>query len=334
MVETRSKQKPKRTATSQAQGTRQQTTLQESDEEIESIDDISENESEYGTTVIRAPKRRKRSRATAKALGKRTSKRLDLLFSMPLDIIFEVASHLAPRDLIALSKTSRVLCRTLCSPNASSLWKAARNAAGAPDCSPGFSEPQWASLMFGKPVCQQCNTTNIYNIEFGVRRRVCIPCKKHNLVPAVRFGKVFPDYDASIMDMVPHTRSGGWTPRRQPQSPGKFFWKSDVERIASEWAALQRDIHMYVKGARAKAAAYRKQRIDEAGRIAEHASVCDDWSRQVSWNRQNEAYKKIRERLLALGYDDEDIRYSICERPASRKMLSLRSILGVYPPRL
>ncbi|KAF8878931.1 hypothetical protein BD779DRAFT_1171205 [Infundibulicybe gibba] len=231
-----------------------------------------------------------------------------------------------PRDLISLSKTSKALCRTLYSPNASSLWKAARNAAGAPDCSPGLSEPQWASLIFGRPICQQCDTTNIHNIEFGVRRRVCIPCKKQNLVPAVKFEKVFPDYDASIMDMIPYTRSGGWRPRRSPQSPGKFFWASDVERIASEWAALQRDIHMYARGARAKAAAYRKQRIDEAARIAEHADICDEWLRQVSWKARTEArdkqmarFTEIQERLLALGYDDQDIHYSAFERPSFQK---------------
>ncbi|KAF8878920.1 hypothetical protein BD779DRAFT_1170672 [Infundibulicybe gibba] len=249
---------------------------------------------------------------------------------MPLDIVFEIASHLAPRDLLALSRTSKALQKMLHSPNTSSVWRVARSNVGAPDCSPGFSEPRWASLLFGRPICKQCDTTNVHNIEFGIRRRVCIRCQKQHLVSAVRFEKVFPHYESLIMDMVPHTLSGGWT--RGSRTPGKFFWASDVELIASEWAALQRDIHMYVKGARAAAAAYKKQKIDEAERIAQHAKVCDDWLRYCNMKLQMEADRKreeerkrkadqmreadqkwkrlvqaIQGRLLELGYDIQDI---------------------------
>ncbi|KAF8878939.1 hypothetical protein BD779DRAFT_1171393 [Infundibulicybe gibba] len=231
---------------------------------------------------------------------------------MPLDIIFEVASHLPPRGLVALSRTSEVLCRTLYSPSASSIWKAARSAVGAPDCSPGLSEPQWMSLIFGGPICQQCNTANVDKIDFSLRRRVCFDCKKQNMVPDVAFGELFPHYDTSIMDMVPYTRSGSWV-----LGCFKFFWKSDVERIASEWATLQKDIHISTKGAQAKAAAYRKQRIDEVEWITEHANVWDNWHHRFS---VDEAYKKqkardeaILERLLALGYDCRDYHYSDSE---------------------
>ncbi|KAF8878919.1 hypothetical protein BD779DRAFT_1789089 [Infundibulicybe gibba] len=257
----------------------------------------------------------------------RNGKMFDLLFSMPLDIVFEVASHLAPQDLLTLSRTNKTLHGTLHSPNASSVWKAVRSAVGAPDCSPGFTEPQWASLLFGRPICEQCGSKNVHNVEFGIRRRVCIRCKKQHLVSAAKLKKVF-GYKPLILDMVPYTLYGGWVPSHCKRSPGnlKYFWKSDVECIASQWADLQGNIRMDVGGAEAEAIAYRKQRIDEVERITQHAKFCNDWSRQVSETSHREAYEKqiarfdmIRERLLALGYDDRDIHYSMFNRSCFNK---------------
>ncbi|KAF8878927.1 hypothetical protein BD779DRAFT_1789097 [Infundibulicybe gibba] len=218
---------------------------------------------------------------------------------MPLDIVLEVAGHLAPQDLLALSWTSKALWRMLHSPNASSIWKVARSSVGAPECSLGFSEPRWAFLMFGKPICEQCGAKNVQNIEFSIRRRVCVRCKKQHLVSAMRFEKVFPHYESTIMDMVPYTRSGGWT--RGSRSPGKFFWASDVEGIASEWAVLQGDIHMYVKGARAAAAAYRSRRS-----MKRSASLSTRLLVEASRKRE-QRFQEIQGRLLELGYDNRDI---------------------------
>ncbi|KAF8878928.1 hypothetical protein BD779DRAFT_1553098 [Infundibulicybe gibba] len=320
MVKTRGQQKllecrPKR-KTRSLQNTRQQTALQvqESNEDVENRNDTSENESDYGATIKgRAQKRRKHTQPTRKTLGKRTAKCFDLLFSMPLEIIFEVAGYLTPQDILSMSQTSKALCKMLHSPNTSSIWKAARSSVGAPECSPGFSEPRWASLLFGRPICEQCGTKNVHSVEFGIRRRVCVHCKKQHLVSAVRFEKVFPHYESSVMDMVPYTRSSGWTHDRS-RFPGKFFWVSDAERIASEWAVLQKDIHMYVKGARAAAAAYRKQKIDEAERIAQHAKVCDDW---LSYSEERS--QEIQERLLELGYDNRDMNHFMFDTPNFQK---------------
>ncbi|KAF8878921.1 hypothetical protein BD779DRAFT_1676612 [Infundibulicybe gibba] len=334
-AETQTRYRPKRTIRSQAQtvqNARQQTSLQaqESDEGIQSNNDSSENESDYGTTVKgRAPKRRRHAQATRKALGKKKAKCFDLLFSMPVDIIFEGVGHLGcwpfgPSRYPFLKPGEQSPPKNVAfSERLFNLEGRAKQCWG-PDCSPGFSEPRWASLLFGRPFCEQCGTTNVRNIEFGIRRRVCIRCKKQHLVSAVRFEKVFPHYESSIMDMVPYTRSGGW--KCWSRSPGKFFWVSDIERIVSEWAVLQRDIHMYVKGARAAAAAYRKQKIDEAERIAQHAKVCDDWLRYYNMQLQMEADRKregrvqeIQGRLLELGYDNRDIPSFMFNMPSFQK---------------
>jgi F-box domain len=73
--------------------------------------------------------------------------------------LLEVFSHLTPKDIIHLSRTSRILRDTLMMRNATSVWKAARERCGAPECPSSMSEPQWAILLFGIlcQVCKRCS---------------------------------------------------------------------------------------------------------------------------------------------------------------------------------
>ena len=67
-----------------------------------------------------------------------------------------------------------------------------------PDPPEDMSEPAWALLLFGPAVCsvrrqsfsrivsilshdfwpQQCSTKNVHRVDFGLRRRLCVACKK------------------------------------------------------------------------------------------------------------------------------------------------------------
>ena len=107
--------------------------------------------------------------------GSRQRRSLSLLPAMPLDVLFEVRitlaatsqwlamltadylrqvfSHLTPRDIINLSRTSRIFRDTLMTRSTTSVWKASREQFGAPECPSNMSEPQWAVLLFGN-VCQ------------------------------------------------------------------------------------------------------------------------------------------------------------------------------------
>ena len=73
--------------------------------------------------------------------------------TLTADRLLEVFSHLTPKDIIHLSRTSRIFRDTLLTRNANSVWKAAREQCGAPECPPIMSEPQWAVLLFGN-LCQ------------------------------------------------------------------------------------------------------------------------------------------------------------------------------------
>ncbi|KAF8878942.1 hypothetical protein BD779DRAFT_1474561 [Infundibulicybe gibba] len=243
----------------------------------------------------------------------RESRRVDLL-QMPIDIMFVVAGYLSPRDLISLSCTSKALRGALDSPSLSAVWKEARRAAWVPNGPPGFSEPQWAAFAFGRPVCERCGVMNTHNMEPYIRRRVCTRCKRKYLISTVEFPDLFPDCDAVVLDMVPYTWTGGWRPFRYK---GKFFWSSDIKRVGEEWALLQDDIKNHVEGAQEKAAAYREQRIREVQCIAERADGLCSWTRNLEVKARKKAIKRhmprfdaIRTRLLALGYDMQDIAYT------------------------
>ena len=115
-----------------------------------------------------AKKTKKSSAGQSSAKSSRQKKSLSLLPAMPLDVLFEVKnknnslllmltanriyqvfSHLTPKDIIHLSRTSQIFRDTLMTRNATVVWKAARKRFGAPECPMNMSEPQWAVLLFG-----------------------------------------------------------------------------------------------------------------------------------------------------------------------------------------
>jgi len=119
------------------------------------------------------------------AKGSRQKKSLSMLPTMPLDVLFEVKkscisgcrptlivyrmhqvfSHLTPKDIINLSRTSRVFRDTLMMRNATSVWKAARERFGAPECPSNMNEPQWAVLLFGN-LCQVRERSNFFTVPW------------------------------------------------------------------------------------------------------------------------------------------------------------------------
>ncbi|EIN11005.1 hypothetical protein PUNSTDRAFT_64519 [Punctularia strigosozonata HHB-11173 SS5] len=68
---------------------------------------------------------------------------------MPLDILYEIFSYLAPADILNLSWTSKGLHDALVRRSAQYVWKRARaNVPGLPDCPEDLTEPAYARLCF------------------------------------------------------------------------------------------------------------------------------------------------------------------------------------------
>ncbi|KAF4613850.1 hypothetical protein D9613_007962 [Agrocybe pediades] len=83
---------------------------------------------------------------------------LSMFMAMPVDIIYEIFSHLHPMDLLTLSYTSRSLRNILLAPHArTAVWAVALNGSlyTPPPCPPDMHERQYTKLVF-ENWCQVC----------------------------------------------------------------------------------------------------------------------------------------------------------------------------------
>ncbi|RDB20616.1 hypothetical protein Hypma_012173 [Hypsizygus marmoreus] len=261
---------------------------------------------------------------------------LSLLLTMPMDILFEIFGLLPPKDLVSLSRTSKPLRQTLMSRNAITVWKAARESAEGPDPPHDFSEPQWAVLLFAGTNCQVCGAKGILNIDFFIRRRVCIACKKKNLVVTSKFPRLYPDYDRAILDLIQYTNVGGWG--HGIASKSKFYWQSDIDDMVKEWGVFQKSIHMRAPGAKQKLEEFREERIKAIQLIVQHAETCQKWYDNLSRKRltdNQETSKKRAEAIFSrfreMGYLDADIQAIAYESQVSGGELTERGWVRIRP---
>ncbi|KAJ2921262.1 hypothetical protein H1R20_g15831, partial [Candolleomyces eurysporus] len=99
------------------------------------------------------------------------------ILSLPLDVCFEILSHLHPIDLYHLSITSKSLRKLVISPALTFAWQRSfeEHREVAPPCPPGISKPQWATFLFGSTVCEDCGSVKAH-LDFGLMRRLCDIC--------------------------------------------------------------------------------------------------------------------------------------------------------------
>ncbi|KAJ7584833.1 hypothetical protein C8J56DRAFT_1053216 [Mycena floridula] len=110
---------------------------------------------------------------------KRTSKRTETgvtwLASLPLELGTEILSHLAPKDLLQLSRATRAFRRFLVWNSALACWRAARaNDYGVPQPPPGMSKLRWAHLTY----INRCKhwAARVKVVDWLLRRRICRRC--------------------------------------------------------------------------------------------------------------------------------------------------------------
>ncbi|KAI0768923.1 hypothetical protein BC629DRAFT_805936 [Irpex lacteus] len=119
---------------------------------------------------------------TRKASGRPTKRRrgkLRQMLDMPLDVVMEICSHLFPKDLLNLARTSKSLRTFFMSRSSQHMWKAACSSVpGLPSCPPDLSEPAYVNLLFDTHChfCQKknCNKAGLLHLE--VRLRLCRDC--------------------------------------------------------------------------------------------------------------------------------------------------------------
>ncbi|KAG1799737.1 uncharacterized protein HD556DRAFT_1344524 [Suillus plorans] len=241
----------------------------------------------------------------------RRKKTLSLIVTVPIDILLEICSFLEPVDLLHLFHAHTAFHKVLSSNHAVSVWKAARvNRGGVPDCMPGMSEAEWADLLFGGSDCDECGKKRVWDIDFGIRRRVCQPCLNENLVGKSAFPFVFPEYDLIILDLIPFSSIGveDYDHDYIVDLSCKFFWSDDIEKMAKE-------LEVYLKpGAEQALEDFKQSRKKYVDSDSNHIAVCDAWvanDRAQQSLRADELRsqntKLFQARLVDLGHDAEDV---------------------------
>ncbi|KAF9015814.1 hypothetical protein BDZ89DRAFT_1023159 [Hymenopellis radicata] len=94
----------------------------------------------------------------------------------PLDVLLEIFSYLEPLDLLRMSRTTKALRGLLVSKSSSFVWERARlGMEGLPPMIEGFTEPQYANLLFDTH-CHNCLKSPTKDVQWRIRMRLCKQC--------------------------------------------------------------------------------------------------------------------------------------------------------------
>ncbi|KAF7295468.1 F-box domain-containing protein [Mycena indigotica] len=101
--------------------------------------------------------------------------KLKLLQEMPLDVLFEIFSHLDPLDVLNLARTTKTLRNHIMSRSARFIWTAAlRNDPDLPPLPDDMNEPQYVNLAFSEH-CHACLAKTELTL-WAFRTRLCGSC--------------------------------------------------------------------------------------------------------------------------------------------------------------
>jgi len=116
------------------------------------------------------------------------------------------------------------------------------------------------------------------------------------------------------MELLPHTKIGGWAHRRASSS--RFYWKPDLIEIGQKLAELDKDIDLGKPRAQERLEYFRKQKKGLVDSIIQSCSEFEEWMEAESMaqtsdarERRTQRRKALKDRILATGYDSADINY-------------------------
>ncbi|KDQ51100.1 hypothetical protein JAAARDRAFT_185355 [Jaapia argillacea MUCL 33604] len=221
---------------------------------------------------------------------------LALLPNLPLDVLFEIFSHLLPFDVLTLARTAKDLRRLLMHRTARPIWKATfKNIIHFPECADDLSEPQYVNLAFS-PHCHNCLANGVDKVDWFLRVRFCVECAKKCLLCDTD-----PGFPKEIAECLPDS-SMKW-----PDLRGKVYRKQDVVNLLQKLNAQPTEVARQELIERTKAKSYE---------IACFAEECQEWEDDYKDHLRYEAHmqliklkddrkKAIIERLTALGWGEE-----------------------------
>ncbi|BGP19149.1 hypothetical protein JCM10213_006505 [Rhodosporidiobolus nylandii] len=184
------------------------------------------------------PEAKKLRKAGASGPGRKKHK--DRVSSLPAEVLSQIAAHLTPGGLLALSRTNKALRAFLTSPTAAKLWVAARAVVRLPTLEDGqISEMQYAELAYGTK-CTLCGKTGSRLPDCFLRMRLCKPCRTSKLVKLENLSKTHDLHFASAFCVL-RTQQ---TPTQHKKLASTAHWGllADLERESkSLWKRQERD---------------------------------------------------------------------------------------------
>ncbi|EIM81317.1 uncharacterized protein STEHIDRAFT_142498 [Stereum hirsutum FP-91666 SS1] len=294
--------------------------------------DVSEHEE-----PVRKPIKRTKKGSNTKdndkhqGLSRRKQGRLSELPNLALDILFEIFGHLAPGDLVSLSRVSKSFRSVLIARSSAFLWKSAFvNVPDLPPCPDDMDEPEWANLLFGGSYCHCCGAKPVTKINFMLRVRACNHCLELNCVKnfMVFHSPTFCDrFDISgsvipmlkeLLPLLPSTRDG-------PKIKGRrswgiyYWWAEDVRHLLAKCKA------MLSGGSTEKDLAEFKADMEKRLEAREsHALAASTWFTKVNNVKVSERQEKrskrlddIVERIIPHGFTKLDMSRLMTHRDVS-----------------
>ncbi|VDB86838.1 unnamed protein product [Peniophora sp. CBMAI 1063] len=214
-----------------------------------------------------------------------------------------------PIELVSLSQTSRFLQNLLLDSRHLFIYKTVReNASGLPPPQPpiGMSEMSWARLLYGGNGCNTCNR-HVPHIDFGLRRRVCVGCRRSYQFWESRFKSSCPGMDAYMMNLVGFSRIGV-SSRGHASENQRFYWKPDLDDMDARIARLERR-----EGTRAADEFY-ERRVALVEAAMQEIPALSAWEKKWIERKSEDQgvaemrrYEEIVSRAVAAGYDRRDI---------------------------
>ncbi|KAH9855825.1 hypothetical protein C2E23DRAFT_552119 [Lenzites betulinus] len=243
--------------------------------------------------------------------------KLAKLLNMPLDVFFEIASHLHPLDILRLSRTSKEFRTMLLSRTSRHVWAAARETVvpPLPACPAHLSEPKYATIVF-ENLCMACGAgRSIANVDYAIPVRLCVACWRAN----VRKGSVLmkesksKDIIANVLLAMPQAKPARYTPRPQREQ----FKNNTLKTLfyEGEFLSVVADIRTRIAQGDSEASieAFIENRQTEAMERINFSCEMAIWDnlnvrthRVADRDAQAERTAAIEEKLKEMGYERSD----------------------------
>ncbi|KAJ7470603.1 hypothetical protein FB451DRAFT_1254254 [Mycena latifolia] len=269
------------------------------------------------STTARASPKPKDRRSTTSSKGKNPPKgkgrirgagSLKRMLEMPMDLFYEICCHLEPAKLLLFARTNKKLRAILMARRSTSIWRAARQNVSAPDPPSCMAEPAWTNLLYTpNGICFECDTKTNY-IDFALRRRLCLECRKKHLLRIKPHESVSGyGFDPKLFDLVPYTKRGGsfsgWS-----ATTYKSFWRPDLQGLKIKVAQFQLNIKAGAPTARKEYEDFVKTRsLESATELEAWADNEKEMKANTDESRRNERYDDIVDRLVRAGYRRDEI---------------------------